>query len=112
VSTNRPEKDARCCGHDAALRAANERADRWQSRLDALRGRVTAVVDDDDAFGDLVCALADLLHGQVASAVNGTGSDLVTVERCYASGMAQRVTRLVQDRVRATLGDGDLRGEA
>lgn len=54
---------------------------------DALRNALGT--DQDDVFGDLALTIARAVEGQVASAVNGFGADLVRVERCYSHGIAR-----------------------
>lgn len=73
-----------------------ERAEKAEAAL----ARVKALVDEDDAFGDLVGTIAETLRGRPA-ALRDEG--VIAIERCYASGSAQRVTRVVHERVRAAL---------
>ena len=64
---------------------------------DVLRDALGA--DEDDVFGDLALTIARAVEGQVASAVNGFGADLVRVERCYSHGIARAALTALRARV-------------
>ena len=69
--------------------------------LATIRAALRAVLgaDEDDVFGDLAVAIARAVEGQVASAVNGFGTDLVRVERCYSHRIARAALTALRARV-------------